>query len=380
VSGTIGGDVGNLAAVQLSITIAGERLPLRMATSPILGRRPDADGRFTFVNMAPGQYRITARARRGQTDAAPAPGRIGGGAGVGRVATSGGTGGPSGGNDYLFAVADVEVRGQDISGVSLTLQPGSRFTGRLVLDGAAAASIDPARFRLDVSPPGGTYMSQSADGTIIGNTFSATEAARIQPDGSFEIANIAPGVYDLAGTPPADLPKGWWLRSAMLDGRDLLDQTLAFEPGQDLSGVTVTMTDRHTELSGVLQTAEGQPATQYDVIVFPADPALRRPRSRRMQSARPGSDGTFIVRDLPGGDYILAAVTDMDPREWQAPSFLDRVGTAGVKVTLVDGGKTRQDLRIAGRHDTASIGAGAFSPPGRARRAPRARSPAGAAR
>jgi len=348
VSGIVSGDVRNLAAVQLSIMIAGQKQPLRMAATPILGQPPDSAGRFTWVNMPPGQYRITARGRRGENDPAPTPTRIGVSSAGGQVISgSPGGGAPLDPSEYLFAVADVDVHGQDVDGISLALQPGSRMEGRLVLDGATPPGpVDLSGFRLGVSPPGGTYFSMTG-ATIIGNTFSATQPARIGPDGSFEIGNIGPGIYELTCTPPGTFPKGWRLRSAVLNGRDLLDQTIAFEPGVNLAGVTVTMSDSHTELSGVLQTAGGRPAPEYSVIVFPADRTLWHAASRRMQAARPGSDGTFIVRDLPGGDYVIAAVTDMDPREWQDTSFLDQVGSAGVKVTLVDGAKTRQDLQIA---------------------------------
>jgi hypothetical protein len=347
VSGTVSGDVRNLASVQLSVIIGGQSLPLRMASTPILGQKPDPEGRFKFVNMAPGQYRITARGRRGQNDATPAPAVVnGGGAGGGRMGGNSANA-PVDPSDYLFAVADVEVRGQEINGVSLALQPGSRLAGRLVLDSPMPPSaVDFAKFRLNLSPPGGTSYSISGD-TIIGNTFSATQPPQVRPDGSFEISNIGPGTYGLLCTPPADFPKGWWLRSAVLNGHDLLDQTIDVEPGINMSGVMVTMSDKHTELSGVLQTAGGQPAPEYSVIVFPADRTLWRAGSRRMRAARPGDDGTFIVRDLPGGDYVLAAVTDMDPRDWQDPSFLDQIGSAGVKITLVDGARKTQDLRIA---------------------------------
>ena len=40
-------------------------------------------------------------------------------------------------------------------------------------------------------------------------------------------------------------------------------------------------------------------------------------------------------------------ITDADPGEWQQPSFLAQLVPASVKVTIADGQKVRQDLRIA---------------------------------
>jgi hypothetical protein len=166
-------------------------------------------------------------------------------------------------------------------------------------------------------------------------------------DGTFEVTSIAPGSYVLTALLPPELGKTWSLRSAMSGGRDLLDSPLEFVPGIDLTGVVLTVSDKHTEISGQLQTSAGQPATEYFVIVFSTDRANWRRGARRLQSVRPGSDGRFVVRDLPAGDYLVAALSDLDPAEWQDPAFLDQVAPSGVKVTLAEGEKKTQDLRIA---------------------------------
>ena len=50
--------------------------------------------------------------------------------------------------------------------------------------------------------------------------------------------------------------------------------------------------------------------------------------------------------DLPSGEYYLAALTEADSDEWQAASFLSEVVPAAIKVTIGDGEKKVQDLRI----------------------------------
>jgi hypothetical protein len=66
----------------------------------------------------------------------------------------------------------------------------------------------------------------------------------------------------------------------------------------------------------------------------------------RYLSARPATDGRFTFTDLLAGEYFLAALTDLDPLDWQAPTFLDHVAPAAVKVRVAEGGRTVQDLRI----------------------------------
>ena len=114
----------------------------------------------------------------------------------------------------------------------------------------------------------------------------------------------------------------------------------------NLTGVTVTLSDKRTELSGTLSSASGQPVSDYYVIAFSADRSNWRFGSRRNMSARPATDGRFILADLPAGEYLVAALTDLDPNDWQDAAFLEQVAPAAVKVTILEGEKKTQDLRI----------------------------------
>jgi hypothetical protein len=67
-----------------------------------------------------------------------------------------------------------------------------------------------------------------------------------------------------------------------------------------------------------------------------------------VQAVRPGVDGKYVIRDLPPGDYLLAAVTDVDQDEWQDPAFLERLQPGSIKVTIAEGEKKTLDLRIGG--------------------------------
>ena len=110
--------------------------------------------------------------------------------------------------------------------------------------------------------------------------------------------------------------------------------------------VVVTLTDRRTELSGRLETASGAPATDYFVVVLPSDRSLWDAGARRVRSTRPASDGVFTFADLPPGDYRLAALTDVVPTQLRQPEWLTEVAAGGAPVTITEGGKVRQDLRI----------------------------------
>ena len=99
---------------------------------------------------------------------------------------------------------------------------------------------------------------------------------------------------------------------------------------------------------GTFQDRSGRPATDYFVVVFAADRAYWVPGSRRIRTARPATDGAFDIRGLPPGEYLLGAITDLDPGEWNDPALLSNLSKVAVKVTVRDGQATSQDIRIGG--------------------------------
>ena len=165
------------------------------------------------------------------------------------------------------------------------------------------------------------------------------------PSGNFTITGVAPGRYTVRVQAQI---QGMTLKSAVTSGRDILDFPLEVKANGDVADLTVTMASQTQELSGTLTDSQNMPATAYTVIVFSADTRFWTPQSRRIFSSRPGTDGRFIVRNLPAGDYFVAAVTDAEPGEWFDPKFLEQLRAASARVTLVAGDKKVQDLRLGG--------------------------------
>ena len=230
--------------------------------------------------------------------------------------------------DGFFASASVPIEGSDAI-VSLALQPGARITGRIVFRGTSPkpTSFTPYRLGL-VSVDHGPRPLYSA----------------FYPDGTFVVAGVAPGKYRLTWSPPLDLP--WALDSATAGGHDLLDTPLEVAPAQAMTDGTITFSDTPTEFSGVLQDASGRPTTDYFVVVFARDKTRWHSDSRWVAAARPGTDGRFLVRGLPPGEYFVAALTDIESGEWFVPGFLDNLAGQGSPITLTAGQKTVQDFKI----------------------------------
>jgi hypothetical protein len=136
------------------------------------------------------------------------------------------------------------------------------------------------------------------------------------------------------------------MKSAMLNGQDLLDFPLIVEGDRDVSGIVITLTNQVSQLSGVLSDATGAGSSDCTIVVAAADRRYWTPGSRRIAIARPGLDGRYVFNNLPAGDYLVAAVTDIEPGSQFDPDFLNELASAAVHVTINDGGKQTQDLRI----------------------------------
>jgi hypothetical protein len=118
-------------------------------------------------------------------------------------------------------------------------------------------------------------------------------------------------------------------------------------PDGEIPSMVVTYSDRHTAINGSLQTPAGAPATDYFIVLFTAERRLWLPDSRRLVFVRPATDGRFSFRDLPAGDYYLAALTDLDTDTWRAPDFLEQVVPGALRIALGEGETKTQDLQIA---------------------------------
>ena len=307
-------DQSGQPASQIQLFISGNGTPNPMFdAAPIMTGRSTTlgAGRFRYTNVTAGRYTVTAK----RTGDAP-----------------------------LWAQVQVDVTGSDVTGLELRLQPALSVSGRIVFDGktlAPPASLSSVRVTL--APPtgsGGGMANQTNYG------LGTTTVVNTDDDGFFT-AGMIPGDYLASAFIPGNAPAtGWWLRSATIGGVDAVDVPVTISGAA--RDVVFTFSDRHSELSGTILTPGGQPATDYYIVAIPADRALWRPNSRRMKLTRPSTAGRYVFTDLPPGDYLVSAVTDFALSDFGERDTLSRLAELAVKVTIKDGDKAVQDLRVGG--------------------------------
>ena len=285
VSGAIVNGTGaQLQNVQITLQDAAAQVGGGFAMSQ--SARADAEGRFRFTAIPPGQYKLTARAQVG------GPPARGGGPGRGEMTFTvqgGRAGGPGSAPPRpepvtLWGATDVVVSGAAVENVMLSLQHGMSISGQMSFEGGIPPPADLTRMRVSLN---------SADP----GPGSSSYQARVDASGRFTATSVPPGRYRVS----ASGAPGWFLESASAGGQDALDFPFEVKPNQ-ASSIALTFTDKQTELTGTVVNDQNQPAVEYTLVIFPADSRYWVGPSRRIQTTRPATDGRFTVRNLPPGE------------------------------------------------------------------------------
>ncbi len=271
--------------------------------STIVGARTYPDGRFEFLNVAPGEYVLEAFK----------------------------------GNELGWRVAS--VNGTDIRDITVQTMAGSTVRGRIVWDGAAGEPPPSMRLpRLSVVPADPDLRPFASGG----------RDAEYRTDRDFEISRIPSASRFVV----SNVPRGWMVKSIRQGDRDITDAVVPFGGSdQSLADISIVFTDQVTEIGGTVDSANAdRPAF---VLLFPVDPGKRYSASRYFAVVHTSADGRFSIAGVPGGDYFVAAVDRLPGREgedaWQDPAYLERIEPGATRVIATDGEHASVTITIVPR-------------------------------
>jgi protocatechuate 3,4-dioxygenase beta subunit len=292
-------------------------------------------GRFFILGVPPGEYTLSASARH----QAPAPPRP--------ATPQGAMFQPPPGAQQaqqLWARQTIYVSGVDQKDLRLALRPPLRITGQLALEGGTLPPKTEVQVRLEQFGRPGTIQS--------------TRVSRVD-SGMFSFPNVTPGLYRLtASVPSVTAPGGtpsmppaqiWGVKTATLNGNDAYEAIVSIGPDAQEISASLTLTNRLPELVGQIQNAKGELVTDMTMVLFSADSRYwTGTSSRRLRTViRPGTDGQYRFANLLPGDYYLAVLVDVEPAEFNETSFLEQLVPASIKVTLAEGDRKVQAVRVA---------------------------------
>jgi hypothetical protein len=291
VEGTVSGLDGTPTGNAMVTLVNADRDTLSFGFDSVRSARTDANGRFSFLEIRPGSYVISARS------ASPAG----------------------------WAQADLDVQGDDVRGLSLAMQAAFTVSGLVRFEGNANAP-PLTNVRVSLAPEPGAMV-------ITSNTSGNATA-----DGRFTITGVAPGRYRLTAFLPAPRPT-WMLRRSTLAGQEALDTFI--DVRQDVADASVVFTDQLSELSG-------HAAPNSTVILFSTNQTQWYPQSGRVRMTRAATDGGYTIPTVPPGEYFLAVVGDIEAGQSSDPAYLQGLTASSTKITIAEGEKKTLDLPAGG--------------------------------
>ena len=142
------------------------------------------------------------------------------------------------------------------------------------------------------------------------------------------------------------------MKSVTWRGRDHTTTPLDVPAGDDLTDVTVTLTNQGPTVAGVVRSADGTPAGPTAVVIFPLERQARigtGSRPTTLLAVTTGESGNYWLSGMPAGDYLLAAIPQSRLREWRSPARLEEIERFATRVSLRWGEPQTVDLTRAVR-------------------------------
>ena len=215
------------------------------------------------------------------------------------------------GKGFYYGQLPVEVAGEDLEGVALTLSPGFSLQGRVIADPGMLPNF--AQLSIYLEPIGTPRMGAGG--------------ARINPDGTFAIENVFEGDYRLH---VAGFPEELYVRSAKWGGSDALS---SFNIAREQAGGTLIIDlalDGGRVDGTVLQ--DKLPVPGAFVALVPDPPNRNREDLYSQTSA--DQLGRFSLLGLPPGDFKLFAWELGENVNYRDPEFLKNYENHGAHVHI----------------------------------------------
>ena len=296
--------------------VAGQRMLMLAPADPAMGMNFGMnmsnamlapDGTFQFTNVAPGRYNLNVR--------------------------------PMGmpGATEEFAVMPVTVGNEDITNLFVATSLGATIKGVVMTDDGTPPPFRPEQVQI---------FPQAAD---MGVTMMGGGPVKVNDDYTFEINSL----YDrrlIRASAGAGMgtPSGWYLKSVIYDGADVIDSGIEFTPGRAYEGLQIVFTQKTTDLSGLVTDDRGKPVLDVSVVIFPSNRELWNGQSRYIRTLRPDTNGRYNVKSLPpNDDYLVIAVQNLESGQGGDPEFLNRAREQAASFSLTEGETKAVDVKVS---------------------------------
>jgi hypothetical protein len=310
---------GQMRAVRLFLARPLDPFVAESPTHRYLGAvSPDEEGHFTFAHVPSGRYEIEATLVVTPLEGPEVPDA------PNRPRSP----------ERLWDNQPVTLDQQNLDDIRVTMRPGLEVEGRTrMMSPINRAAAQPGKLLIELEPlfeaPGIRPQTLASDET-----------------GTFRTGPVlVPGRYlvRVGGVPP-----GWRLQAVMAGGIDVSEEGLDLSSGFVPSDLQIDLTDQLTLITGTVRGVGPFADPTATVLLFPQQDRSGSMAARRFRSVRTGRDGTFSLRNIPAGAYLIAAVDDAEADGWQDPDRLTTLRRSATPVSIREGEAKVLELRRIG--------------------------------
>ena len=301
------------------INMFGSELPLPPNYKP-------ADGTFEILNVASGNYMLTAAVPN------PTPSRAVDFNGMSEAQRAA----------YVEAMraeqlarptgfTNINVTNSDLDGITITVGATGSISGRFRMEGPApgsTTSFDVLRVQLkSTSDFGGIASTNPLD------------SGPAKADGTFLIKGIPAGEYRLSIT---GIPRGSYLKQARLGQFDVLNAPLRFS-GNESGTLDIVISSNASQIEGDALNSRGQPAPGVQVVLIPD---ANRTRTELFRPVVSDASGHFLIDSVVPGDYKLVAWDSIEPYGFFDPQLIKQAEQNGKSVRVTESSKQKITVTV----------------------------------
>jgi hypothetical protein len=241
----------------------------------------DKQGKFDISHVAPGSYSL-----------------------INTVQTEG---------ESRSGLTQIEVGDSDIDGLRLSHSPTATVRGRIRSKNAGSSSAQYVSLRrID---DGEEYL----EAFTIAQDIGGLPFSRAKSDGSFELKNVTPGLYEIEVSGDSRDADNF-VESVTIGSKEFAESGLPANGGNIV--VDVTLASGAGIVEGSATNEKKEPVANAVVIAVP-DSKYRK-RKSHYQKASTDQFGRFILRGLQPGNYTVFASEVLEEDQYLDPEFLKK--------------------------------------------------------
>lgn len=269
----------------------------------------DPGGKFEILHVAPGSYSVTAMTL--MTD------------------------------PPQMARGTVEVTDTNVDGLRLVPLAGATVRGRVRLAGSIA-KVDASLLFVYLRRNDGE--SESSEGVTFADegTMVSSGMGRVKADGTFELKNVPPGVYEVDVSGDTKAMGDCFVESVVAGTKDLADAGLRVSGGT--VSIDVTVSSGAGVVDGLVANDKNEPVAGAVVVAVPEE--KYRKQQNRYGKATVDQRGHFTLRGLRPGGYTLFAWENVEVDDYFDPEYLKKFAGNEAALQIEKGQHQNTSLKV----------------------------------